>query len=299
MTGDKTLFSVTVNDTIFVTCSGFACGYFLYQVHFKLAVLAATRQLEAQKFLGKEVYSAIFQEKRENLEDETKHGYVVFIDIRESTFYTNHHRDQWEAFQKAWAKLSSEIVSKNGGNLLKTGGDSILLTFGLFEDTPDLSDIPGLEKELEEAEARRWRMLTSSCMNCLEQLTRASQQLGVQYFPERPIRIGIGVDRGPIKKGLRGSEHRLELDIWGDRVNCASRLEAYCKVVANQCDPASSIMVLSPFATDHIPDLTTYFRHDVQDGGIKDFPGIRWVMAKEFKSHAQSQSVPNPGRLAS
>ena len=291
LSGNRITFNAIVNDTIFVLATATTIGFFAARLFERLAKFEILKQLEAQKFLGKEVYSAIFQEKRENFEDETKHGYVGFIDIRESTYYTNQHPEQWEAFQKAWSKLSSEIVSKSGGNLLKTGGDSLLITFGLFEETPDLSDLPGIENELQEAEARRWRMLTDSCIQCMEQITLAAHKLGAEYFPEKPIRIGIGVDRGPIKKGLRGSDHRLELDIWGDRVNCASRLEAFCKVVGLGCDPQSSVMVLSPFATDHLRDLVGYVRVPVAENGIKDFPGIRWVLAREFRRnvHATDQ----------
>jgi len=43
------------------------------------------------------------------------------------------------------------------------------------------------------------------------------------------IRIGVGVNRGKVIRGLIGSSQRLEHTIIGDPVNRTARLESMCK----------------------------------------------------------------------
>ncbi len=293
LTSNKAIFLTITNDTAFLNLLGFVAGYFVSRLYKELAVLKTTQQLETAKFLGNNVYSAIFEGKEELLKEETRNGYILFMDIRDSTQMTSLYRERWETFGKEWMSAASKIVPSHRGSLLKTGGDSLLITFGVFDEAPvDLSDIPGIEREEIMAEERRWKELTFHCFNCTHKLIEQFQLISDKHFPELALRIGAGIDRGPVKRGLRGSEHKMELDIWGDRVNCAARLQDYAKNVATRFDADSSVLIVSPFACDYI-DEKTDFRTTLVDGsGIKDFPGIKWVLAREYKYRVKNRMDP-------
>ncbi len=282
-TNDNIIFLTAINDTASLLLLGFIGGYFVSKLYKEIAFLKAEKQVEAAKFLGTEVYSAIFEDKKELFKEESRTGYVLYIDIRNSTFMTNNHKQRWEEFGRAWIAAASEIVPRNRGNLLKTGGDSLLITFGVFDEAlPDLSDIPGIEREEISAENQRWKELTYHCFTCTHKLIEKFQELSKIHFPEIPMKLGAGIDRGPINRGIRGSDHKMELDIWGDRVNCASRLQTYSKNLMSNFEKDSSLLVVSPFAGDYLEDQTDFKTHLISDEGIKDFAGIKWVMVKEY-----------------
>lgn len=291
--GNKTIFMSTVNDTLFLNLAGFACGYVASKVYYELATIKAQKQMEAAKFLGNEVYSAIFEGKEELLEEDTRNGYVLFIDIRNSTLMMNNHKDRWDQFNKEWMATASEIVPRFRGNLLKTGGDSLLITFGIFDEAPvDLSDIPGIEHDERAAEDRRWRELSHHSFKCTHELFVGFQELAKKHFPETPLRIGAGLDRGPVTRGLRGSDHKMELDIWGDRVNCAARLQDHSKTVAARFKADSSLLVISPYAGDYLGDQSKFLTLPIRAPGIKDFPGLKWVLVKEYDYHQKTEIDP-------
>ncbi len=290
---NSAVFYTLINDTAFLNILGFVGGYFVSRLYKELAVLKTTQQLETAKFLGNNVYSAIFEGKEELLKEETRNGYILFMDIRDSTQMTSLYRDRWETFGKEWMAAASKIVPAHRGSLLKTGGDSLLITFGVFDEAPvDLSDIPGIEREEIMAEERRWKELTFHCFNCTHKLIEQFQLISDKHFPEHSLRIGAGIDRGPVKRGLRGSEHKMELDIWGDRVNCAARLQDYAKNVATRFDADSSVLIVSPFACDYIDEKTDFRTTPVDGSGIKDFPGIKWVLAREYKYRVRNRMDP-------
>lgn len=282
-TNSPIIFLTTANDTAGLILLGFIGGYFVSRLYKELATIKAEKQIEAAKFLGNDVYSAIYEDKHDLLKEETRTGYVLYIDIRNSTQMTTHYKNRWEAFGKAWMAAAAEIIPGNRGNLLKTGGDSLLITFGVFDEaTPDLSDIPGLERDEISAENQRWKELTFHCFTCTHKLILKFQELSKLHFPDVPVKLGAGIDRGPIHRGVRGSAQKMELDIWGDRVNCSARLQDYSKNVASNFEKDSSLLVVSPFAGDYLEDQNNFKTHLITDGGIKDYPGIKWVLVKEY-----------------
>src|SRR5262249_53683282 len=53
-----------------------------------------------------------------------------------------------------------------------------------------------------------------------------------QAAGEPPVRIGIGLDHGPIVLGNIGNERRLEITAIGDAVNVAARLQEHTRSAA-------------------------------------------------------------------
>ncbi|MEZ4814725.1 MAG: adenylate/guanylate cyclase domain-containing protein [Bdellovibrionota bacterium] len=293
ITGNLIIFKNVLNDTLFLGPAGFGAGFFISKLYEQIARIKAEKQIEAAKFLGTEVYSAIFEDKKELFKEETRTGYVLYIDIRNSTYMTNNFKKEWEAFGREWMAAASDLVPNNRGNLLKTGGDSLLITFGVFDEAlPDLSDIPGIERDEISAENQRWKELTYHCFSCTHKLIQKFQELSKLHFPNTPVKLGAGIDRGPIHRGIRGSDRKMELDIWGDRVNCSSRLQDYSKNLLSHFEKDSSVLVVSPFAGDYIEDQTDFKTHLINDSGIKDFPGIKWVLVKEFPYYLRLANDP-------
>lgn len=82
----------------------------------------------------------------------------------------------------------------------------------------------------------------------------------------------------------------MELDIWGDRVNCASRLQDFSKALLDKYEKDSSLLVVSPFAGDFLEDQTEFKTCYMKDSGVKDFPGIKWVLVKEYPYYIKAKN---------
>ena len=272
-----------IGDTALSFTAGALFSLVLAKTYYQFASLKSGQQLEAAHYLGKDLHAAIFEDKKDLLEEKLAEGFVLSLDIRDSSKLTRENGERWTKFLKEWMALAPGIIEQKNGKLLKTAGDSLLATFGVFEEDVDLSDIPGLEREIATADERRWSFLTRNTMACSEELIQSFQELAASHFPEKEVRIGVGIDRGKVWKGVRGSEVRKELDIWGDAVNCASRLEAYSKALISRFNRDSSLLVMSPYAADYFNQFEGFTRVDTRSE-IKDFAGIKWVLVREFRA---------------
>ena len=101
-----------------------------------------------------------------------------------------------------------DIVARHGLEKIKTIGDAYMAAGGLFE-----SHLPHS---------------INACLAALE------MQAAVAHMKPRsgglkpsPLELRIGVHTGPVISGVVGNR-RFTFDIWGDAVNTASFMEAYC-----------------------------------------------------------------------
>jgi class 3 adenylate cyclase len=126
---------------------------------------------------------------------------VLFLDIRDFTSFAEHAeaREVVSTLNELWGEVVP-IVTRHGGHPNKFIGDGLLAVFGAPERHEDHAD-RAVAAALEIAECVR------------------SGWAG-------RLRVGIGVNSGPVVAGTIGGGGKLEFTVIGDTVNTAARVEA-------------------------------------------------------------------------
>jgi class 3 adenylate cyclase len=124
----------------------------------------------------------------------------MFVDVRGFTSFAE-RSDATEvvAALNALFEVMVPIVAEHGGHVDKFLGDGLLAVFGApegYRDHADRAVAAGLE------------------------LARAVNRPGAE------LRIGVGVNTGPVVAGSIGGAGRLNFSVIGDAVNLAARVEA-------------------------------------------------------------------------
>jgi class 3 adenylate cyclase len=280
--GDPVVLQVVTVDSAFAMVVGVGLGLMGSNVFWQLELLRAENEVEASKYLGEPLRRAIYQKKTQALEEKICSAYVLMVDIRESSRLTRELGDEWSAFNKEWLRKANDAVKAFGGTFVKSTGDGLLAAFGLFDEEDLVSDIPGAEVQNKIADEERWLGLTVNTYGCVEVLFRVFHETAKKYFPERNVRMACGLDRGDVRRGIRGGRDRQEFDIWGDKVNTAAKLEAYSKVVSEKFDENASLLVVSPYAADFLDALNGFTKVDVSEGLRSGLYGVRWVLVREY-----------------
>lgn len=137
---------------------------------------------------------------------------VLFADIREFTLMAEMMDPEvLVKFMNRYLTAMTDVILDNGGTLDKYIGDAIMAVFGAPEDQQDHAP-------------RACR----AARQMIDTLYRERQRWKAEGFPE--IRIGVGVNTGPMAVGNMGSERRFDYTVMGDNVNLGSRLEGLSKV---------------------------------------------------------------------
>lgn len=145
---------------------------------------------------------------------------VMFVDIRDFTRQAEAMTPEvLSAFVTEFRHRLARAVDANRGLIDKFIGDGAMIVFGLADDGRNHS-----------ADALHCAKAILSEMAAWAETRR---QDGLE-----PVRIGIGIHRGPAFCGAVGDESRLEYTVLGDTVNVAARLEeltktAGCPLVAS------------------------------------------------------------------
>lgn len=136
----------------------------------------------------------------ERVEPEWAMATIVFVDIRGfTTFADKATAREAAAYLTAFFELALPILSAHGSRLTKLLGDGMLTVFGAPERQSDHPD----------------RALAAA----IELLGAVDAALG-----ER-CRIGIGINSGLVLVGTMGAAGVVGLEVVGDPVNVASRVE--------------------------------------------------------------------------
>ena len=139
-------------------------------------------------------------EEGELLEGQEREVSVMFVDVRDFTAFADRSSArETVAFLSEFFDSIVPIVRKHKGNANKFLGDGLLAVFGAPERLPDHAD----------------RALAAAC-DIADEVERRFEN----------IRIGIGLNSGPVVIGSVGGGGRLEFTVIGDPVNVAARVEA-------------------------------------------------------------------------
>lgn len=295
--GDPVIYHLIINDSLFTIVSGAILSVMIQQLYSRLLRMDLTRASEARKYLGPVVGRAIYDDDSDLLIQRQGRGFVVTLDVRGSTELLNRHQQAWLDFQHDYNREISRIIFRHHGYLQKTIGDSHVFNFGVVPGERGLEDIPGIETELKFAEQRRLQQASDDAFACLDEIFRAVPAIARSHFPGEAIRIGAGIDKSEVTAGVHGDESQaLQYDVNGTAVNCSNRLEKLSKLIGSQADHPASILVISPFASDYLPQGWLILCRRINLGGdhdgalaVPDFPRIRWVLVREYVSVADAR----------
>ncbi len=113
----------------------------------------------------------------------------------------------------AWCRKAQEIIQKNGGHVDKFIGDCVMASWNHASE---------LETEMDVLRAM-WTAV---------ELHEATAEIGERFKDVLPfpLRIGVGLNTGPVVMGNVGHDARRDFTMLGDTVNMAFRFETNTKV---------------------------------------------------------------------
>lgn len=179
-------------------------------------VKSKNEQLEAlsnklAKYLSRQVYTSIFQGKRDvKIESYRKKLTVFFSDIHGFTELTD--RVEAEVLTNVlnrYLNEMSKIALEHGGTIDKYIGDAIMIFFGDPETLGEKQDAIACVKMALDMKMK------------LTELRMEWDAIGIST----PLRVRMGINTGFCTVGNFGSDERLDYTIVGGPVNLASRLE--------------------------------------------------------------------------
>ncbi len=152
---------------------------------------------------------------------------VLFSDIRDFTHLSESLTPQENfGFLTSYLRNVTPIIRRHGGFVDKYLGDGVMALF------------PGSANDVVRAS-----------VELLKQLDRYN--LGRRVAGYVPIRVGMGVHRGPLMLGTIGAEDQMQTTVIADAVNLASRLEGMTKIFDVN-------ILLSGAVVDVLPPNHTY-----------------------------------------
>jgi adenylate cyclase len=135
------------------------------------------------------------------LEGEEADVSVLFVDIREFTAFAERASAAEVVTElNAFYERVVPVLVRHGGHANKFVGDGLLAVFGAPEMLPDHAD------------------------RCVAAALEIADVVAGAYGGR--LRIGIGVNSGPVVAGTIGGGGRVEFTVIGDTVNTAARVEA-------------------------------------------------------------------------
>jgi adenylate cyclase len=142
---------------------------------------------------------------------ERKDCAVLFSDIRSFTSISEKLRpEEVVDFLNQYMSVMVSCVKNNKGYVDKFIGDAIMATWGTLK-TAGNNSLHAVDAALDMRKA----------------LMQFNKGRGTAKKPT--LRIGIGINHGPVVSGQIGSEEKMEYTVIGDAVNIASRLEGLTK----------------------------------------------------------------------
>lgn len=181
-----------------------------------------------------------------SVEGETREMSVLFSDVRNfTTISENLEPRELTRFINGFLTPMTKIIHQNRGTIDKYMGDAIMAFWGA-----PLTD---------ENHARNTLI---AGMNMIKEMENLSEKFKQRGWPE--IKVGVGINSGPMNVGNMGSEFRMAYTVLGDTVNLGSRLEGLTKNYGVD-------IIVSEYTKDAVPDYEYRFLDKVKVKG-KDQP---------------------------
>lgn len=173
---------------------------------------------------------------------ENRNATIFFSDIRSFTAMSEKMQpNEVVEFLNVYMTKMVDCVNKTGGVVDKYIGDAIMAVWG----APESSGSPASDA---------LNAVTAALMMRVELFKFNKERAAAGLSP---VKIGCGINSGPVVAGQIGSEERMEYTVIGDAVNLASRTEALNK----------------PFATDVLITENTY--NLIKDKiVVQEMPGV-------------------------
>lgn len=200
------------------------------------ALSEGRRRSNLTRFLPRDIASAVERSGSGGLDAREIEATIMFIDIRGFTAATRTASPtDVAALLARFRTIVMDVVDGHGGIVDKFIGDGALVVFGAGE-RPAGSGANAVD----------------AALDLMRRITAWDHERNDDGQP--PIRIGIGLHRGPVLSGTIGDERRLEFTVLGDTVNVASRLEAHAKT------SGTSIVLSATVAASLSPENTGRLR---------------------------------------
>ncbi len=204
------------------------------------------------RFVNKEIADMVLKDEIK-LGGERKDAVVMFTDIRSFTAISEKlPPEKVVEFLNEYFTEMVLCVHETGGVVDKYIGDAIMAVWGTPVSTGN---------DIENA--------VDSALSMRKRLVQFNKKRGDEDNPV--IRMGCGINSGPVIAGQIGSLDRMEYTIIGDTVNLASRIEALNK----------------PFGTDIL--ITSGMRESVED--VYDIVLMQKIMVKGKESTQEIYAV--------
>lgn len=165
-----------------------------------------------------------------SVDGETREMSVLFSDVRSfTTISENLEPKELTRFINGFLTPMTKIIHQNRGTIDKYMGDAVMAFWGA-----PLND---------ENHARNSLI---AGMNMIKEMKNLSKEFNERGWPK--IKIGVGVNSGPMNVGNMGSEFRMAYTVLGDTVNLGSRLEGLTKNYGVD-------IIVSEYTKDAVPDF--------------------------------------------
>jgi class 3 adenylate cyclase len=281
------LMQLYLDDMILFTALSVLGGYSSHKLRERLATVEVLNRSNIEKFLGNVVTTAIFDGKRELLQERKATGFLLCMDIRGYTQLMQHVDEAVSsAFMADYHQLVNHVMGKNGGFVHRSMGDGYLISFGIMDPSAqqtDLSFLPGTEAEETAALLRRNQDFLKQCIRSSEEIFDGFYHLKEKFLLTEDLKLGVAIDYGNVQIKIHGdSRSRIELDLAGLTVIRCARLENYTRALSVAIGPQLSYMVVSPEASQFIIQRSDFVLHPTDTAKVRDFASIGWVLYRAF-----------------
>ncbi|OSM05234.1 CHASE2 domain-containing protein [Magnetofaba australis] len=189
----------------------------MFMLHMSLGFfLESQGKRQISKVFGQYIPPELVDEMNESGQEfsiggESREMSVLFSDVRGFTTISEGLKpDELTQLMNAFLTPMTRVIHENRGTIDKYMGDAIMAFWGA-----PIQDDQHAEHALQ------------SAFKMIEGMRKLSEEFKTKGWPE--LKIGVGINTGPMNVGNMGSEFRMAYTVLGDAVNLGSRLEGLTK----------------------------------------------------------------------